>query len=175
MLRAIASTSSERFGGLFLMRVVQHFDQAVFQFEALVQQLPQMIELRHQRRAVAAIAVVAVIVEGQRDRRNGFDAWVDLLGQFQTTLIIEGLGLVGQLLVDLKVSSRHVVHQQLAEPLQRLTVDGWRLRRFGKGGVSQHKFAAFTKPAVNQLVNPTPTFLCVLATLKHDEPRFPYR
>ncbi len=39
---------SERFGSLFLVGVVQHLDQAIFQFETFVQQLTKAIEFGNQ-------------------------------------------------------------------------------------------------------------------------------
>src|SRR5690606_23008857 len=77
---------SERGADLLLMRVVQHFDQAVFQLEALVQQLAEAFQLGAERGGVATVAVVAAVVEGQRHFGDGLDARVDLLGQLQAAL-----------------------------------------------------------------------------------------
>ena len=59
--------------------VVQDFDEAVLQLEAFVQLLPQDLQLRDEAGSFTAIAVVAAIVEVQRDSvmasSRGRSAW----------------------------------------------------------------------------------------------------
>ncbi|MDT4859208.1 hypothetical protein FQZ97_937080 [compost metagenome] len=93
------------------MRVVQHFDQAVFQFEALVQLLAQLLQLAVQALAFAAVTVVAAVIEVQRGGGDRFQTRVDLLGQFKATLVAEGLRFACQLFVDFEMTCRHVVEQ----------------------------------------------------------------
>ncbi len=46
------------------MRVVQHFDQAVFKFEALVQQATQLAQLFGKAFGVLALTLGAMVIEG---------------------------------------------------------------------------------------------------------------
>src|SRR5690606_34323708 len=100
------------------------------------------------------------------------DTRVDLLGQLQAALVVEGLGFVEQLLVDLEVAGGDVIHQDLAEALQGFAVGG--LLRFAiQGSEGGNQFVTLLQPAVDQEVDATPAFLGVLTALEHDGPHFP--
>ena len=91
---------------LFLVSVVQHFDQAIFQLETLVKQTAQLFEF-----FCNALAGITQVVERQQLLGDDIDARVNRLCQVQATLIVESLGLFGQLLVDTEVPRRDVIHQ----------------------------------------------------------------
>ncbi|MNN93374.1 hypothetical protein D3C81_2118000 [compost metagenome] len=99
------------------MSGVQHFDQAVFKLEALMQQTTQLLELLGN-----ALAGIAQVVERQQLFRDDVDARVNRIGQFQPALVTKRLGLTGELLIDLEMTGRHVVDQDTTELLQRLSV-----------------------------------------------------
>lgn len=69
------------------MSGVQHFDQAIFQFEALVQQATQLLEF-----LCNALACITQVVEREQLFGDDVDARVDRLGELQTTLVVESLG-----------------------------------------------------------------------------------
>lgn len=77
---------------------VQHFDQAIFKFKALVQQAAQLLEFLRN-----AFAFVAQVVEREQLLGNDVDARVDGLGEFQTALVVERLGFASQLFIDFEV------------------------------------------------------------------------
>lgn len=145
---------------------MQHLDEAVLQIETLVQQLPQAFQFGLEA-DLAVLAAVAAVVEAERSLGDGLDARVDLLGQFQATLVTKGPRLVHQLLVDLEMAGRDIVHQHFAEALQRL--GRWHLGAVVQAGEDADEFLAFLQPAVDQLVHATPAFLGVLAALEHDD------
>src|SRR5690606_37411817 len=87
----VPSNSERGAGGLLLMRGVQHFDQTVFQLETLMQQLSEPLQFAMESGDIAATAAVAAVIESQCDFGDGLDPRVDLLGQFQTTLVAKDL------------------------------------------------------------------------------------
>ena len=94
------------------MSVVQHFDQAVFELETLVQQCAQFLEF-----FCNTFPGIAEVGERQQLLGDDIDTRVDRLGLFQATLIVKGLCLFGQLVVDAEMTGGHVVNQYTAEIL----------------------------------------------------------
>lgn len=148
------------------MGVVQDFDEAVLQLEAFVQLLPQDLQLRDEAGSFTAIAVVAAVVEVQRGFGDGFQPGEDLLGQLQAALIAEGLAFRRQLLVDLEVSGRYIVQQQLAEMLEFFGV-GRRCLNTAQGIEGLHQLLALMQPAIDQLVHTPPPLLGITAAFEH--------
>lgn len=109
-------------GRLFLMGVVEYFDQAIFQFETFMEQATQLLEFLGN-----TLAGITQIGERQQFLSDDINARVKSLGQFQPTLVIEGFRLFGQLLIDTEMASRRVVHQHATEFLQRLAILSQRL------------------------------------------------
>lgn len=70
------------------MSGMQHFNQAVFQFEALVQQATQLLELFRD-----TLTGITQVIEREQLLGDDVDARVDRLGEFKATLVVEGLGL----------------------------------------------------------------------------------
>ncbi|MNP79712.1 hypothetical protein D3C76_1776210 [compost metagenome] len=82
---------------------MQHFDQAVFQLEAFVQQAAELAELIGEALSVLAITFLAVVIESQRNLGNVIDPRVDLFSQLQRFLVTKRLGLSDQLFTDLEM------------------------------------------------------------------------
>lgn len=78
-----------------------------------------------------------------------------------------------QLLVDLEVSGRYVVQQQLAEMLEFFGV-GRRCLNTAQGIEGLHQLLALMQPAIDQLVH-TPTALGHYGSFRACCPRFPLR
>ncbi|MNR32928.1 hypothetical protein D3C85_1505610 [compost metagenome] len=147
---------------------MQHFDQAVFQLEALVQQATQLAQLFGKAFGVLAFTLGAMVIEGQCDLSTVVDPWVDLFGQLQRLLVAEGLGLTDQLLADFEMPRRNVVDKERAKLPVRVLVGEGRLG-IAQRAESLHQFLALLQPAVDQFVNPTPAFLSVLTTIEHGD------
>lgn len=72
---------------LFLVSCVQHFDQAIFQFETFVQQATQFLEF-----LCDAFSRITQIIEREQLLGDDVDARIDCLGQLQAALVVESLG-----------------------------------------------------------------------------------
>lgn len=129
--------------------------------------------LRDEAGSFTAIAVVAAVVEVQRGFGDGFQPGKICLASFQAALIAEGLAFRRQLLVDLEVSGRYVVQQQLAEMLEFFGV-GRRCLNTAQGIEGLHQLLALMQPAIDQLVH-TPTALGHYGSFRACCPRFPLR
>lgn len=79
-------------GDFFLVGGVQHFNQAVFQLEALVQQLPQLVEFLGHDRSVRAITLVAAIIERQRKLGDDIETGIDRVSQLEPAFVVESPG-----------------------------------------------------------------------------------
>ena len=148
---------------------VQHFDQAVFELEALMQQTAQFLELDGNDFAIGTIAFVAAIIERQRHFSDDIQTRINLLSQLKATLIAEGLGLIGQLFVDLEMPRLNVIDQNLAEFLQWHAVIRQRLGRSAESTVGSNQLVTLLQPAIDQQIDPAPTLLSILTTFQHDD------
>lgn len=133
------------------MGVVQDFDEAVLQLEAFVQLLPQDLQLRDEAGSFTAIAVVAAVVEVQRGFGDGFQPGKICLAS-SGRADRRRPAFRRQLLVDLEVSGRYVVQQQLAEMLEFFGV-GRRCLNTAQGIEGLHQLLALMQPAIDQLVH----------------------
>ncbi len=72
----------------FLVGGMQHLDQAVFQFKALMQQSAECLELFGN-----TLSCITQVIEGEQLFGDDVDTRIDRLGELQATLVVEGLGL----------------------------------------------------------------------------------
>ena len=132
--------------------------------EALVKQATELLEFMRD-----ALTFVAQVVEGQQLLGNHIDTRVDRLGQLQPTLVAEGLGLAGQLLIDLEVAGRHIINQQTAELLQGPGILCQRIRLGTEGVIGPHELMTLLQPAIDQQMHSTPAFLSIPTTFEHGD------
>lgn len=154
------------------MRIVQDFDQAVLQLEALVQHGTQLLQLLLQLLLVSRIGDMAVaIVETKRFLGGDLDARVELVDQLKSAIVLEVFSFTNQLAVYFKMTGRQLIDQHIAElaawPVRLIA---W-LGAFTQGTVMLDQLLAFGQPAINQLMHTAPTFLGCLATFQHLGPR----
>ena len=149
-----------------VVSVMQHFDQAVFQLEALMEQGSQLVEFGGQLFAIRTmILAVTTVIEVQSDLGDLFYARIQLTGQFKPALIIKCFRFLMELIVNLEVARRHVVDQHLAKLFLGFTLGIRGILLDLDGFVSLHELCALMQPVINQLVDAVETLLSILATL----------
>ena len=79
------------------MRVVQHFDQAVFKLKALIQQGTELFEFGGKSVASRVVVFSTALMEGQSGFSTDIDARVDVLGEFNCPQVVKGFGFFGEL------------------------------------------------------------------------------